>query len=208
MDSDNGFQKDIRGGHLVTPSNVTRIQRSLSHASKPDGPGKAPMPQIRYYQAGVGSSYNFSDNIAGGGFGAGISEHIRAAYGFLANNWQPGDEIYLIGFSRGSFTARSVAAFVDAVGLLTEKGMYHFYSIFEDWENQVQSDYEPRADEGLPFASIEDRKGLIYAKMKGYKKTLRDNGFTMKEDVRIKAVGVWDTVGMHVLHQIRVGLTG
>ena len=51
-----------------------------------------------------------------------------------------GDEIFLIGFSRGAFTARSIGAMIASVGLLTTKGMDQFYPIFSDWENQVKPD--------------------------------------------------------------------
>lgn len=46
-----------------------------------------------------------------------------------------GDEIILVGFSRGSFTARSIAGMISEIGLLTRKGMRYFYAIFKDMEN-------------------------------------------------------------------------
>ena len=71
-----------------------------------------------------------------------MSENIREAYSFVASNYnaEAQDEIYLIGFSRGAFTARSVAAFISDIGLLTPAGMVNFYPIFEDWENQVKKE--------------------------------------------------------------------
>jgi len=65
----------------------------------------------------------------------GLSEHIREAYYFLANNYSPGDSIFLIGFSRGSFTARSIGGLIGNLGLLNKKGLPYFYEIFLDWEN-------------------------------------------------------------------------
>lgn len=48
---------------------------------------------------------------------------VREAYSFLAANYCSGDEIILIGFSRGAFTARSVAGLIKDIGLLTREGM-------------------------------------------------------------------------------------
>lgn len=57
-------------------------------------------------------------------------------------NYEDGDEIFLIGFSRGAFTARSIGAFIAEVGLLTSTGLDSFYPIFKDWENQVNPSYK------------------------------------------------------------------
>lgn len=84
----------------------------------------------------------------GGLTGAGLSEHVREAYGFLANNFDPEsqadlndvtkpmDEIVLFGFSRGAFTARAIASLITDVGLLTRVGMESFWGIFGDWMKQ------------------------------------------------------------------------
>lgn len=125
-------------GHLQIPTNVTRICRSILPEDE-DG-----IPQIVYYQAGIGTGNNLWDHIVGGGTGAGLSEHIREAYAFLANNYQDGDEIYLVGFSRGAFTARSIAGLIASIGLLTQTGMSHFYDVFKDWENQIKPRYVPK----------------------------------------------------------------
>ena len=86
-----------------TPSNVTRICRALLPESE-EG-----VQQVIYYQAGIGTESTFWNHVVGGGTGAGLSENIREAYAFLATNYEIGDEIILLGFSRGAFTARSIA---------------------------------------------------------------------------------------------------
>ena len=141
QNSDNGFVRQSylpwdTNGTLQTPSNVTRICRALL----PDG--RDGTQQIIYYQAGIGTESTLWNHFVGGGTGAGISENIREAYAFLATNYDVGDEIYLIGFSRGAFTARSIAGFLDCIGLLTMSGMEEFYSIFKDWENQDKKHYK------------------------------------------------------------------
>lgn len=126
------------------PTNVTRIARSIAHT---DGP----VHQIVYYQRGMGTSeagLSVSSKIIGGLTGSELSEHIREAYGFLANNFDPEtqaelddeskkmDEIVLLGFSRGAFTARAISSLISDVGLLTRKGMEEFWGVFSDWMGQ------------------------------------------------------------------------
>lgn len=50
--------------------------------------------------------------------GWGVADRIREGYAYLSEHYRPGDHVYLFGFSRGAFEARSLAGFVDAVGLL------------------------------------------------------------------------------------------
>lgn len=52
--------------------------------------------------------------------GKGINRQIRRAYGFLASRYRVGDRIFLLGFSRGAYAARSLAGVIDQVGLLTQ----------------------------------------------------------------------------------------
>jgi uncharacterized protein (DUF2235 family) len=98
--------------------------------------------QIIYYQAGVGTSYDLYDVYIGGATGEGLDEHIREAYVFIVQNYVEGDEIILLGFSRGAFTARSIAGLIDTVGLLTRGGMANFYRIFKDYENMNIKNYD------------------------------------------------------------------
>ena len=92
-------------------------------------------------QAGIGSANNWYSHFIEGFTGAGISENIREAYAFLAANYEDGDDIILVGFSRGAFTVRSIAGFIACVGLLTRHGMTDFYQVFKDWENQLVDGY-------------------------------------------------------------------
>ena len=74
------------------------------------------MPQQVFYDWGVGS-YG-GQRISGGAFGAGLDKNIQDAYRFLVHNYVKGDEIYLFGFSRGAYTARSVAGLIRNAGIL------------------------------------------------------------------------------------------
>lgn len=106
-----------------------------------------------------------------------------------------GDEIILVGFSRGAFTARSVAGMIGNLGLLTREGIEHFYPIFKDMQNWQNYDYQD------PFPNVPFRN-----KPKGasadvdYRTRLERMGFTRvyqktNQLITVKAIGVWDTVG-------------
>ena len=106
--------------------------------------------QVVNYQAGVGTGSTLSDIFTGGAFGHGIAEHIREAYSYICANYVDGDEIILIGFSRGAFTARSVAGMIGDLGLLNRDGMEYYYPIFKDMENWRTPGYKDPFPE-LPF---------------------------------------------------------
>lgn len=212
MDRDNGFKKGKWGkpGKVQSPSNVTRIARAITAEDD------AKHPQIVYYQAGIGTGLGIYDQLVGGGTGMGLSENIREAYAFLASNWSPEDQIstpdsiFLIGFSRGAFTARSLGGFIGAVGILTKKAMPYFYDLFKDWENAGQKNYEPlffkayardNSEVGeIPPIQVprsqemsSDPSKAIDAYMQRYRDQLLAYGLTQL--AQIKCIGVWDTVG-------------
>lgn len=86
--------------------------------------------RIVYYDPGVGNSGQLpgttvmdkldrlTDRLGGLAFGGGVFDNIAEGYCFLMRNWRPGDEIWLFGFSRGAFTARSIGGLVNAFGIL------------------------------------------------------------------------------------------
>lgn len=103
-----------------------------------------------YYQSGVGSEGGALMRIMGGLTGSGIKANIREAYTFLATNYIQGDEIFLLGFSRGAFTARSVGGLIIDLGLLTKAGLPYFGEMFEDYVHREDEDYKPQYPD-LPF---------------------------------------------------------
>jgi len=75
-------------------------------------------PIIPYYDKGVGS--HDYDQVLGGLYGKGNAKNIRQAYRFLVEAYKPNDEIYIFGFSRGAFTARSLNGMIEHIGLLNK----------------------------------------------------------------------------------------
>ncbi len=144
-------------------TNVARIARAVRANSGADG-----VRQITLYLRGVGSTGIALERIASGAFGTGVDESIRSGYMFLAQNYEPGDEIFLFGFSRGAFTARSLAGFVSASGLLKRQKLG---DIAEAWNYYRTADPRSPAD----FCQL--------------------HGSDCHTNVVITFLGVWDTVG-------------
>lgn len=80
--------------------------------------GPSGVPQIVYYDEGVGTEGDQLDKITGGAMGDGIDLNIKQLYTFLVMNYIEGDEIYMFGFSRGAYTVRSLAGMMYEAGLL------------------------------------------------------------------------------------------
>ncbi|CAN8104021.1 unnamed protein product [Discula destructiva] len=182
-------------------TNVTRLSRSLKQICS-DG-----TTQVVYYHPGVGTGGEI-DALLGGVFGMGLGADIREAYNFICANFVDGDDIVLVGFSRGAFTARSIADLIASIGLLNVDGMANFYSIFEDYENMGDENggsHDFLDDSAKYLASYNGETGkariLWENKRKNeYRQWLKSRHWTRDTHqdgtlIRIKAVAVWDTVG-------------
>lgn len=139
----------------------------LTRAIKPVT--SAGISQIVYYHAGVGTRLGL-DRLLGGVCGLGVSENICDCYRFLVNNYAVGDDILLFGFSRGAYTVRSLAGFIRNCGLLRLEHadrIQEAYTLYRDRDDTTH----PGGEQAQQF---------------------RDN---YAHEVRIKCLGVWDTVG-------------
>jgi uncharacterized protein (DUF2235 family) len=94
-------------------TNVSRIHAAI--VARPEGQG-GNTPQLKYYDEGVGT--HIGSKLSGGMFGVGLTENIRQGYAWLIRHYQDGDDIFLFGFSRGAFTARSIAGMIGKCGIL------------------------------------------------------------------------------------------
>lgn len=98
-------------GKVTTQTNVERLAKLIAPAD-PEA-----IAQISLYIAGVGVKPGIT-HLLGGAFGLGLSANIEQGYRWLCQNWKPGDEIFLFGFSRGAYSARSAAGMIRKCGLL------------------------------------------------------------------------------------------
>jgi len=102
-------------GGKARGTNVWRLFQAVA-AQGDNGQGQV-VAQLKIHDDGVGTDEFFVKRLMGAAFGYGISENLRQLYGFLLRHWEPGDEIYLFGFSRGAFTIRTLANMLYVCGL-------------------------------------------------------------------------------------------
>jgi uncharacterized protein (DUF2235 family) len=156
------------------------------------------------YIEGVGTG----TDLAGMGTGLGMAARVRLAYEFLLQHWQRGrgDEIYLVGFSRGSYSARVLNSLLYHAGLVeVPNGRRPDNS--EEWSyTNVGVAVFGAVDAHMRTVRPEDepqRRALVGL-------ILEQNGLKQGEPVPIKALALWDTVestgvpdyGKRMLHKL------
>jgi len=179
---DGTWQDGIVKKHRWQYSNVLKLARCLNHDDTRHSP---PIPQIVFYQSGVGTETNTAATWLEGATGETLGDKVQDAYAFIAQNFQPGDEVFCFGFSRGAYTARMVAAFVGEIGILDKTEMDNFADIFVAFQKRGKTD-DPKVKEECqkilaPF-NAPNSKGILRA-------TAAGRLFSMK------CIGVFDTVG-------------
>lgn len=137
--------------------------------------------QIAYYDPGVGTfsargawspPARWFSRILGLAVGSGLRSNLAEAYSYLIEHWQPGDRVFVFGFSRGAYTARALA------GLLHEPGLLRPGS-----ENLVQY-----------VVSAYTRKATDWPELRRYARTFCSKSQYDDFSIPIEFLGVWDTV--------------
>jgi T6SS, Phospholipase effector Tle1-like, catalytic domain len=108
------------------PDDNTNVWRSQLLVCDTDADGNA---QDRYYEEGVGTKR--FERIRGGALGEGLDANLRHAYEWLMSRYEDGDKIYLWGFSRGAYTARSLGGLIGRCGLLLPGSPFSIQQVFE-----------------------------------------------------------------------------
>jgi Uncharacterized alpha/beta hydrolase domain (DUF2235) len=153
-------------GDIAEPTNVAKLALALASNIEVSAGEQA---QLVHYVPGVGTARG--DHLLGGALGVGISENIRDGYRFLMANYSPGDQVFLVGFSRGAYTARSLGGLIHNCGILRH-----------DCIDQLDAAY----------AFYRDRTNKTHPQTIAARIFRRDYSH---EDSRVYFVGVWDTVG-------------
>jgi hypothetical protein len=138
------------------------------------------------YIAGVGTSGGKLKRLYEGSTGAGLTKDLGQGYRWLAENYHPGDKIYFFGFSRGSYTARSLAGMIGSIGLMDLTG--NTLS-----KNGRRKAAKSAMDVYKGYKKKQFRNpdgGTIVPDKKKYLEYFRD-----ADAVPIQFLGVWDTVG-------------
>lgn len=154
---------------VPVPTNVVRFYNCITEGGAGDA---GAIQQLRYYHPGIGSSGSLFRRMYEGATGSGISQNIRSAYKWLGDNFRSGeDKMFVVGFSRGAYTVRSLVGFLHRVGLI---------------ENPAWSEV---ADAYRLYRRSRQRNAA--AELKAFQERLA--GRLTAPDVHF--VGVWDTVG-------------
>ena len=163
---------DGTGNHFKEHnSNVVKLFRSITRGTR---------DQVAYYDAGVGTlaapdfktpSGKKLDKALGLAFGTGLAKNVGEAYRYLMAQHQPGDRVFVFGFSRGAYTARALAGLIHCCGLL-----------------------EPGLDNLIPYALklFSAAKKLEFQVIARFKST-----YARKAAVDIQLLGLWDTVSSY-----------
>ncbi|HZY34143.1 MAG TPA: DUF2235 domain-containing protein [Rhodanobacter sp.] len=96
------------------PESNTNVERLRQLIAPHDADGNL---QLVNYIPGVGVKRGIT-HLLGGAFGYGLSDNVIDGYRWLCETWQPGDRLYLFGFSRGAYSARSLGGLIRKCGLL------------------------------------------------------------------------------------------
>src|SRR6202000_2227820 len=75
--------------------------------------------QLPYYDSGVGADGNPLEKAFCGAFAFGLYQKIKDGYTRIAHAYESGDQLFLFGFSRGAYTARSLAGMITICGFST-----------------------------------------------------------------------------------------
>lgn len=141
-------------------TNVYRTMKAIRST------GSSDPEQPLFYDEGVGT--NWYDRVTGGAFGRGLSANIRQGYQWLCQTYRPGDEVFVFGFSRGAYTARSLVGLIRKCGLVQEPSKAR---VAEAYGYYRDKNLHPDSDQLQAFREQHSRT------------------------IRIHFIGVWDTVG-------------
>jgi uncharacterized protein (DUF2235 family) len=156
-------------------TNVRRLRLMLAEHGD-DG-----IPQRAFYDRGIGTRW--FDRLTGGLIGSGLSENVRDGYRWLTENYDLHDEVYIFGFSRGAFAARSLAGLIATCGLLAPDAPISFAQLFERYQ---------RGDQARPIYQLLHMKDEP-EQLDFEERALLRSSYYFRN--LIKMVGVWDTVG-------------
>ncbi|WP_339929548.1 DUF2235 domain-containing protein [uncultured Brevundimonas sp.] len=149
--------------------------------------------QLIYYDEGVGTS--FLQSLAGGVFGVGMVANLAQAYRFLIFNFSPGDEIYVFGFSRGAYTARSFVGLLRNCGILRRAEAARASEAIELYKSRrdsTHSDSDAMRQWRLDFTSqvVVSDDELAWRRARQPETDVEEVPL-----LKITYLGVWDTVG-------------
>ena len=173
------------------PTNVVRMAQAVRLTAE-DG-----MTQHVIYQIGVGSGRGGNkiaktlDKFGGGALGWGLTENIEEVYRALVFCYEPGDEVYIFGFSRGAYTARSLAGMIRSCGIPPRDAVGRIPEALARYRSR---DPETKPDDPESFLFRRDFSPYTATSEAEFNWRVQTKaGLCVK--LNLAYLGVWDTVG-------------
>jgi uncharacterized protein (DUF2235 family) len=173
------------------PTNVARLAQAVL-AQGPDG-----VAQVVCHLDGVGSGRGTGglsralDRALGGAFGTGLTATLEAAYRFLVLSYAPGDEVHLFGFSRGAYTARSLAGLIRNCGILERDAAAAIPAALAFYRDRRPGSH-PDSPAALAFRARHAGHVVLGPREAVWR---AETGAPAGRMLRLAYLGVWDTVG-------------
>ncbi|WP_213776948.1 DUF2235 domain-containing protein [Caballeronia sp. dw_276] len=152
--------------------------------------------QVAKYLHGVGDSNNAIIRMLGGVFGWGLIARIVRGYTFISRNYEDGDRIFIVGFSRGSYTARALGGLIADQGVLNAKTL-DLADPIVGYRNGVAAWRAHRSNRVTAISKTWNASVVSLFRDVTSKLTLNPpiDPKDLIPGVKIQAIGVWDTVG-------------
>ncbi|WP_158272155.1 DUF2235 domain-containing protein [Marinicauda salina] len=173
------------------PTNVVKLAEAVAGA---DAEGA---PQIVWYGEGVGTGQPVlgrAEKFLGGAFGVGLMANVEAAYRFLVFNHAPGDAIYIFGFSRGAFTARTLAGLIRNAGIVRRSSARRIKDAVRLYRSRDPNDH-PDADRACAFRAEHAPDMHVSEHDLAWRRANRPGLAERSTPLTIRHMGLWDTVG-------------
>ncbi|KAJ5945501.1 hypothetical protein N7454_002340 [Penicillium verhagenii] len=191
-----GTWQSATTGRKSVPSNVTRLCRALNHIGT-DEKGDQ-WQQVVWYDSGVGTSAGTVEDVVEGAFGEGVEQNVIEAYNFCVLNYRPGDKIMCFGFSRGAYTARTIAGLISDIGICQKFELNKFPDLWAMYKKVKHGKRFDRSDLWFDWtwgkadehqgAGTKDNREFVYEQVP-------EGDWAQEGSKEIEVVGVFDTVG-------------
>lgn len=174
----------------LNPNSATNVVLTAASIERIDKRGVA---QIIHYDEGVGTGD--LDSLRGGMFGTGLIDNVREAYRFLIFNYDAGDEIYVFGFSRGAYSARTFVGFLRHVGPLHRLHVGRIDDALELYKNRKKG--KEGSSEALRRFRATYADKVCVGSSDDEWRCANVPGYVAGSapELKVKFLGVWDTVG-------------
>ncbi|KAI9658946.1 MAG: hypothetical protein M1821_001906 [Bathelium mastoideum] len=160
------------GPQEIEVTNVSLLASAIKPCAPQEGGGD--VQQMTLYIGGIGALGTPQSRLEEAVTGNTMTYKVRNAYRFLIDNYCPGDEIFLFGFSRGAFAARTTADFIDVCGISKKSAIDYF---------------------DTAWAKFADARKSGTRKERDHHQTQDSDTSPIHPRASIQCIGVWDTVG-------------